>query len=177
MADTCFDSFDDRYTRARRIQNARFYNLFPALICPCKTPADVAAAIRRAVNATPRLPIRVRAGGHHHEGMCSGNGVLMLDVSPMTNIDVDTRSGIVTVGPGAKNGDIYNALWDLPGGQHRVFCGGGCGDVRVGGFINFPDRDIPIGEYYDQNFDRLKRHKRDFDPDGYFDFEMGIPRG
>src|SRR5256885_8126622 len=134
MADTCFDSFSDDYPKARRIGNARF-NLFPALICPCRNETDVANAIKRAVNAKPeRLPIRVRAGGHHHEGMCSGNKVLMLDVSPMTKIDIDPRSGIVTAGPGAKNGDIYSALWSLPGG-HRVFAGGGCGDVRVGGFL------------------------------------------
>lgn len=127
---TCIPKGGPGYEERRKIQNARF-NLFPAEICPCTTEADVSAAIKRAQAGK----LRVRAGGHHHEGMCSGDGVLMLDVSDMQDIDVDAASGIATVGPAAKNGQIYDRLWYDSGGPRRIFAGGGCGDVRVGGFL------------------------------------------
>lgn len=131
----CIDDKSGDYDDWRRISNARF-DLRPTLICRCTNDKEVGDAIMRARPHTPpKLPIRIRAGGHHHEGMCSGDDVMMIDVSPMANIDVDTNSGIARVGPGAKNGDIYDALWYAPRGPHRVFAGGGCGDVRVGGFI------------------------------------------
>jgi FAD/FMN-containing dehydrogenase len=117
----CIDDENDDYDKERRIQNARF-DLRPALICHCTTEQEVGEAIKRAQQAKPkRLPIRIRAGGHHHEGMCSGNDVLMIDVSGMADIDVDTTTGIVRVGPGAKNGAIYDALWYAPRGPRRVF--------------------------------------------------------
>lgn len=128
MAD-CIPQGGDGYERYRQIQNARF-DLFPNQICRCETVAQVQDALARARG---KMQLRVRAGGHHHEGMCSGDGVLMLDVSPMTRITIDNERTMVWAGPGAKNGDIYQSLWDAQARQ--VFSGGGCGDVRVGGFL------------------------------------------
>lgn len=44
-----------------------------------------------------------------------------------------------------------------------------------GSFINFPDRDIALNEYYRQNFGELINIKRYYDPGNFFKFEMGIP--
>lgn len=130
----CIGENASGYDEERRISNARF-DLRPALICHCTTEQEVGDAIRRATAQNPFIPIRIRAGGHHHEGMCSGNGVLMIDIRDMADIDLDTDTGIVRVGPGARNGKIYDQLWFAPRGPHRVFPGGGCGDVAVGGFL------------------------------------------
>src|SRR5436189_179839 len=128
----CIGPKNDDYDKDRIISNARF-DYKPELICYCKTEDDVKVAIARATLQTPFPGIRIRAGGHHHEGMCSGNDVMMIDVSKMCSISIDTSTGITTVGAGAKNGDVYEELWKaIPS---RVFPGGGCGDVRVGGFL------------------------------------------
>jgi hypothetical protein len=128
----CIGPTSKDYDEARIISNARF-NYKPELICFCEDEDDVKVAIARAALQTPFPGIRIRAGGHHHVGMCSGNDVMMIDVSKMCSIDVDPVTGIATVGPGAKNGDIYQELWKRT--PPRVFPGGGCGDVRVGGFL------------------------------------------
>jgi hypothetical protein len=114
--------FDDN----RRIRNARIYSN-PSEICYCYTEEDVIQVLRKA---TPGR-VRVRAGGHHHEGMCSGDNVLVIDVSNMNRIDVDRRTGTVRVGPGATLGDIYKAVY----AQGLLFPGGACGDVHVGGLV------------------------------------------
>ncbi len=44
-----------------------------------------------------------------------------------------------------------------------------------GGFINFPDRDIPIAEYYRDKYSELVTTKKKYDRGNYFKFEMGIP--
>jgi hypothetical protein len=110
----------------RRIRNARIYSN-PSEICYCYTEEDVLQALRKA---TPGR-VRVRAGGHHHEGMCSGDNVLVIDVSNLNRIDVDRDAKTVRVGPGAKLGDIYNAVY----AQGLLFPGGACGDVHVGGLV------------------------------------------
>lgn len=136
MADDCANCIDDtsgEYDDARRIKNARF-DLKPARICFCKEEKDVVAALQCAKDND--LKIRIRAGGHHHEGMCSGGkDVLLLDVSGMDTIKVDWDERIVEVGPGAANGAIYKTLWNAPQGPPLIFPGGGCEDVRVGGFL------------------------------------------
>jgi len=44
-----------------------------------------------------------------------------------------------------------------------------------GAFINFVDRDIPLGEYYTNNLNLLVGVKQQWDPGHFFQFEMGIP--
>lgn len=128
----CIGPNSKDFDKARIISNARF-DFKPELICYCRNEDEVKVAIARAALQTPFPGIRIRAGGHHHEGMCSGDNVMMIDVSEMCSINVDAKTGIATVGPGAKNGDIYEELWKAT--PRMVFPGGGCGDVRVGGFL------------------------------------------
>ena len=44
-----------------------------------------------------------------------------------------------------------------------------------GAFINFIDKDLDLREYYGGNFERLRKLKSEWDPTGFFGFEMGIP--
>lgn len=119
---------DKDYDDDRRISNARF-NYKPSLICYCEEEDDVIEALRMAKGG--EYAVRVRAGGHQHEGMCSGDGVLMVDVSNLNKIDVDFDRLTVRVGPGAKLKQIYTAVLS----EGLLFPGGACGDVHVGGLV------------------------------------------
>ena len=124
----CVQPGDPDYEADRRIANARF-DYFPRLICYCSDAGDVAAALKRA--ADQRLAVRVRSGGHQHEGMCSGDGVLVIDLSQINGIAVSPDRTSAWIGAGAKLGDVYPQLL----AENCIVPGGGCDDVRVGGLV------------------------------------------
>jgi FAD/FMN-containing dehydrogenase len=62
---------DPTYDSSRRISNARF-DYRPRYICYCENADDVQIAISKA--RKEKLGVRIRSGGHQHEGMCSGDG-------------------------------------------------------------------------------------------------------
>jgi hypothetical protein len=119
---------DPAYDSSRRISNARF-DYRPRYICYCEGEDDVRAALTMAGNA--RLPVRIRSGGHQHEGMCSGDGVLLIDLSAVQNISIAEGQYTATIGSGAKLADVYRLLL----ARNLILPGGGCGDVRVGGLV------------------------------------------
>lgn len=119
---------DQGYDDDRRVSNARF-DYRPSLICYCDNESDVVDALRMA--RAGHYAVRVRSGGHQHEGMCSGDGVLVIDVSNMNRIELDVGKEEIRLGPGAKLGDVYAAVWK----EGLLFPGGACGDVRVGGLV------------------------------------------
>jgi FAD/FMN-containing dehydrogenase len=123
MLKPCVTSKDGaEYDKARRISNARF-DYKPAQICYCENEGDVIEALNRGTKGL----VRVRSGGHHHEGMCSGTDVVIVDVSKLNKISIS--GDVLTVEPGARLRDIYTALWKA----RRLLPGGGCGDVCIGG--------------------------------------------
>jgi len=74
---------DPRYMESKQTSNS-YYDLFPFLIAFCTNAEQIAFCIDYS---TKRLDIgfRIRSGGHQHEGMCSGNQVMMIDVSRLTS--------------------------------------------------------------------------------------------
>jgi ADP-ribosyl-[dinitrogen reductase] hydrolase len=92
---------------------ARFEQIKPAMIVECATPRDVAGALGLGG------PFAVRSGGHDFAGHSSTTGVL-IDTRPMRDIAVG--DGTVTVGAGARLGEIYDALE-----PHGRTIAGGCG--------------------------------------------------
>ena len=88
---------DDGYDSARRIWNGAA-DRKPAFIAQCTSTADVAAAVRFAVDA--RLPLAVRGGGHSIPGHSVCEGGLMLDLSPMRRITVDPERRRAVAQPG-----------------------------------------------------------------------------
>ena len=119
---------DADYDADRVISNARF-NYYPSVIYYCRDAGDVAEAL--AMARAQGLPVRVRSGGHQHEGMCSGNRVAIIDLSLINHIRFEDDDNSVWMGPGAKLADVYTAVL----GRNRLFPGGGCGDVRVAGLV------------------------------------------
>ncbi|MCO6005543.1 FAD-binding oxidoreductase [Actinoallomurus purpureus] len=98
---------DTDYTRARKNFNPRFDMIRPAGIAYCESPHDVAECLnfvrRYGLSVTPRC------GGHSYTGASLGAG-LVIDVSPMSSIRVDSPSGTATIGAGSRLVDVYDRL-------------------------------------------------------------------
>jgi len=95
------------YDAARRLVNRR-YNSHPALIARCRSTADVAHAVVFAREYG--LEIAVRSGGHSMAGHSVGDGVMMIDLSQMRQIDIDPIGRVARVQPGATNGELVVAM-------------------------------------------------------------------
>src|SRR3954471_7162092 len=79
---TRFDDPDD-YNKARTISNARL-DLYPCIIAYCSNENEIAFCVNYCRKI--KWPLRVRSGGHQHEGMCSGNDVFIIDLSKINRI-------------------------------------------------------------------------------------------
>lgn len=119
------------YEDSRQISNARF-SYRPAAIAYCGDEEAVAGLFRVFGDDPPEF--RIRSGGHQHEGMCTADDVLLIDLSKMNKIDIQynyTQRPSASIGPGCSLSDLYNTL----GQRGLFFPGGGCGTVRPGGLI------------------------------------------
>ena len=82
-------------------KNARLFNRRldrnPFIIVYCESAKDVQTTYKTAIKND--LPIRVRGGGHDHEGESSGTDTVLIDLSKMNTVDVDPDTGIAKIGP------------------------------------------------------------------------------
>src|ERR671925_269050 len=78
---------DSGYDEARKIHNGMI-DRKPALIARCRGTADIVDAVKFA--RAHGLELAVRGGGHNVAGKAVCEGGLMLDLSLMKGIDVDT---------------------------------------------------------------------------------------
>lgn len=116
---------DPLYQYARVISNARFGDM-PYSIAYCKTTSHVQFCIDYCRKYDQKF--KIRSGGHQHEGMCSGNGVLIIDLSEMDTIAyIDRDHAWIPVGK--QLGKVYDEL-ELRG---QIIPGGGCQSVNIGG--------------------------------------------
>jgi FAD/FMN-containing dehydrogenase len=89
---------DDGYDSHREVWNA-IVDHRPALIAQATSAADVAAAIRFARQHD--LDIGVKCGGHSVLGLSVPNGGLMIDLTPMSGVQVDAERRRARVQGGA----------------------------------------------------------------------------
>jgi FAD binding domain/Berberine and berberine like len=123
---------DLEYFEASQVFNTRLQQN-PLAIVYCEKAEHVSKAYKIAIEH--QIPIRVRAGGHDHEGESSGTNVVTIDVSKMTNIiidksNIDKSKRIAKIGAGCKFIDLTKALAD----QNVMIAHGTCATVCVTGF-------------------------------------------
>ncbi len=113
------------YTEARLMWN-RAIEKFPGAIVFCETVCDVSNAVKWA--RCNCIPFRIRNGRHNYEGFSTGDGVLVIDVSRFTDVDMD--ESYVAAQGGVNNSMIYN----LTAPKEYPFPGGSCPTVGVAGY-------------------------------------------
>lgn len=115
------------YTTASEVYNELYDGHRPVAVIEAADAADVQAAVtwanRRNVSVLPR------SGGHSYAGYSTGDGALVIDLKKLATVDLDRRSGIATIGPGAQLIDVYAAL--SPKGV--TVPAGSCPSVGLGG--------------------------------------------
>jgi FAD/FMN-containing dehydrogenase len=90
---------EDGYDEARKIWNGMF-DRRPALIARCAGAADVVSAVNFARDN--RLQVAVRGGGHSFPGHSVCDGGLVIDLSPMKGVRVDSAARTARAQPGLK---------------------------------------------------------------------------
>lgn len=117
---------DSAYGVDRLLYNAKFVDPRPLAIAYCESADDVARCVDFAT--AREVPLAARSGGHSYAGYSTCDG-LVIDVSRLAGISVDTRSNVATIGAGAQLIDIYNVL----GSHDRLLPGGSCPTVGIAG--------------------------------------------
>src|ERR687898_3218751 len=113
------------YDATNTVFNARFHEVRPQAIVRCANPHAVAEAI--SFVRRHGLEHAARSGGHSFAGHSSTQGVV-IDVSPMRALSVDGE--MVSVGAGARLGEVYDALADY----ELAIPAGTCPPVGIAGF-------------------------------------------
>lgn len=118
---------DPQYNQARSEFNT-FFNRFPLVIVFARETQDVTNAIRWA--RLRDVPIRVRSGRHNYEGLSVLDAGIVIDVSEMKQVDLDSESGIVTVQTGLRDFELAEVL----GKEGLVVPPGLCPTTGIAGF-------------------------------------------
>ncbi|MGH3762798.1 FAD-binding oxidoreductase [Actinophytocola sp.] len=116
---------DNGFAAATRVYNPLFDSRRPAAVARCSRPEDVQACVE--VAAAARMPIAARSGGHSYAGYSNQDQALIVDLSPMSTVDVDGDSAVV--GAGTRLIDVYAGL-DAAG---RCLPAGSCPSVGIAG--------------------------------------------
>ena len=96
-------SGDEGYDVARHIHNG-LVDKHPRLIAQCLNTSDVARAVTAARDEG--LEVSVRGGGHNVAGKAVTEGGLMVDLSLMRDVDVDSVQRTITAGGGVLWGEL-----------------------------------------------------------------------
>jgi FAD binding domain-containing protein/berberine-like enzyme len=116
---------DAGYPAAAQVYNPLFDARKPAAIARCRKPEDVQACVE--VAAAARMPIAARSGGHSYAGYSNQDKALIVDLGPMSGVDVD--GDVAVIGAGTKLIDVYAGL-DKRG---RALAAGSCPTVGISG--------------------------------------------
>jgi FAD/FMN-containing dehydrogenase len=119
---------DKQYDSARRVWNFRF-DRRPAAIVECAGAGDVARAVDFA--RRHKILASVRSGGHSQAGWSVCDGGLVIDMSQMKKIEIDTAGRIARAEPGITRVEFERATQKYG----LVTAMGQCQDVGLGGLV------------------------------------------
>ncbi|MFF3765287.1 FAD-binding protein [Streptomyces sp. NPDC001922] len=129
---------DDGYNTWGHPQNLRYDAKRPAGVAVCHTARDVRTAVLWA--ARTGVHLAARSGGHSYGGYSATTG-LLVDLGQLDRVRVDRREGTVTVGAGARNTDLYNALQPFGAALSAGRCPTvGISGLTLGGGFGFSSR-------------------------------------
>ena len=114
------------YAMDRLLYNSKFVDLRPQAIAYCASSDDVARCVDFVTSHG--IDVAARSGGHSYGGYSNSSGVV-IDVSRMASVSVDTQANTATVGAGAQLIDVYNVI----GKSDRLLPGGSCPTVGIAG--------------------------------------------
>src|SRR5699024_9039127 len=95
--------------QAARINFNLYYPKFPEAIVFCQEEKDVLNALRyvRKYN----IPFRVRSGRHSYQNFSVLDKGIVIDLSELNTISVDTSKDIAVIKGGCNLGYVYHTLW------------------------------------------------------------------
>jgi FAD/FMN-containing dehydrogenase len=114
------------YSVARLLFDPRFDTIMPAGIAFCHSAADVATCLAFARRYI--VPVTARSGGHSYAGWSTTTG-LIIDVTGMSSVSLDSSTGLAQVGSGTYLIDLYGTL----SAQGVCVPGGSCPNVGIAG--------------------------------------------
>ncbi|KAK7446364.1 hypothetical protein VKT23_014570 [Stygiomarasmius scandens] len=122
----------DGYQSASKAYNLRF-EFSPAAVAFPSTPEDVSSIVQAGV--ANNMKIVPRGGGHSYiaNGLGGENGVVVVDMSNMKAINIDSNSETVEIGSGNRLGDVALTL----NSAGRALPHGTCPYVGIGGHSAF----------------------------------------
>ena len=122
---------DAQYNEARTIYNA-MVDKKPALIVKCHDQLDVVNAVHYA--RKNNMEVSVRGGGHNGAGLAVVDNGLVIDLSNMKEIKIDTATKTASVGAGCTWGNVDRATHEhglaVPSG---IISTTGVGGLTLGG--------------------------------------------
>ncbi|MBT8095955.1 MAG: FAD-binding oxidoreductase [Woeseia sp.] len=134
---------NDGYTTAKRVWNGMFDDRKPALVVQCANTADVVNAVNFARERD--LLVSVKCGGHSLPGKSTADGGMMIDLSPMRSVDVDTAALTMRADGGCLLAHLdqaslaHNLLTTTGIVSHT-----GCGGFTLGGGFGRTDRKMGL---------------------------------
>jgi FAD/FMN-containing dehydrogenase len=118
---------DGGYDSARVLFNKRFDGVRPPAVVRARDAADVRAVVAWAQRYDVGLV--ARSGGHAYNGASTSSDAVVVDVGRLDHVSLS--GGVATIGPGARNIDVYAGLV-----RHGVTVpSGSCPMVGAGGLI------------------------------------------
>ncbi len=114
------------YATARKVYNAGILTQ-PKVIACCTSEAGVQHALERA--KAENWPVAIKAGGHSFEGFCLNEDGLVVNVSALRQMQLDSKTGILTAGAGCRLEEVNRFLL----ARGRFLPAGSCGTVGLAG--------------------------------------------